>query len=333
MGSAMLGNLWLGARSSLPKTKIPPLILHTDMISRSDTPGTISGALTAGHRGFDISSPLGKKATNIHISLTSPYKQSKIERGDLFLQTGFGLSSVSKSKDLPIIEQIRRHLTDRPGYGVYQMTGRGLSRAHIDLVMLNWPRNAPNSNTPAYHDLMKELLETWRNLEDEVPSRIHHLGLNRVTSPVLEDIYKAVRIKPSLVSCGFRLWRQDPIIDVQDFCLDKGIVFAGQVMSEWWQAPRTKEFKSDMPYRTKFLENLSLRFDLPDLMMMACLAAGMRNTVFRVRAGQEGLSRVRGLQEWAQQNAEEWQSLVQEFQHLIRMPQVQQGSTPTPGDL
>lgn len=71
---------------------------------------------------------------------------------------------------------------------------------------------------------LPQTLEAWTKLEEFVPRKIHHLGISNVQLPLLEALYEAVTIKPSVVQNRFYpATRFD--VPLRQFCREKGIVY------------------------------------------------------------------------------------------------------------
>lgn len=71
---------------------------------------------------------------------------------------------------------------------------------------------------------LPQTLEAWATLEEFVPRKIHHLGISNVQLPLLEALYEAVTIKPSVVQNRFYpATRFD--VPLRKFCREKGIVY------------------------------------------------------------------------------------------------------------
>ena len=67
-------------------------------------------------------------------------------------------------------------------------------------------------------------MEAWTTLEGFVPHKIHHLGISNVQLPLLEALYEAATIKPSVVQNRFYpATRFD--VPLRQFCNEKGIVY------------------------------------------------------------------------------------------------------------
>ncbi|KAI9699468.1 MAG: hypothetical protein M1836_003079 [Candelina mexicana] len=329
MASAILGNLCLGARrTSLPKTNIPPLIFHTLKTERTKLTDTVSRALNDGQRGFDTSPHASDCrpgwTSAINAGLAPAFGKHKLRRDDIFIQKRFRPHSVKKHVSTPLAKQVHTFISDSLISELPRTTDRTVNLKHLDLVTLEWPEDVTNRDHPNYQNQLKRLLLTWRLLEEYVPSKVHHLGLDKVPLPAVESIHKAVHVKPCLASHGFPLWRDDAILKVQEYCLAEGIVFTGRQMQAWWKGRVTKEASKDMQYISEFLSPLCLQFDLPQQVLIGCLAAGLENTTFVLELlAPQVIRKACELQNWAQNNRQEWQSLVQEFQELIRLPRVQ----------
>lgn len=71
---------------------------------------------------------------------------------------------------------------------------------------------------------LSQTLEAWTTLEQFVPHKIHHLGISNIQLPLLEALYEAVTIRPSVVQNRFYpATRFDG--PLRRLCREKGIVY------------------------------------------------------------------------------------------------------------
>ncbi len=236
----------------------------------------------------------------------------------------FGPSGSRKEVQKTLSERIHACINDSLHNQFYRITDGASVQAHLDLVVLLWPKRVAHKDHPDYLYWMEWFRSAWAVLETYVPFKIRHLGMARVPTPMLEDIYRAVDIKPCTIDSDFPLWYEGSFSERQKFCLKHGLVLVGSPLREWWIITGSKRVAEQVQYHTKFLESLCLRFGLPEAETIGCLAAGLENTVFlHQMPTPQAMSRINELQTWAQNNPQQWQSLVEEFQYLIRLPRVQ----------
>lgn len=160
---------------------------------------------------------------------------------------------------------------------------------------------------------MDHTLEAWRTLESYVPNSIKYLGISNVTLPILQTLYKEVRVKPRFVQNRFHggtLYEKE----LRQFCQTNDIVFQA-----FWTLSGNPNLVKSAPVQN--LANFATVSPAVALFALVLALDGnisiLNGTTTHIDSSLEGLVRIR---EWAEkrENSYEWENQMKLFKGLVR---------------
>ncbi|KAI9836955.1 MAG: hypothetical protein M1837_003147 [Sclerophora amabilis] len=172
--------------------------------------------------------------------------------------------------------------------------------SYIDCLVLHSP-------LPTY----AETLEAWETFEEFVPHHVRTLGISNTTLPLLEALYDAARVKPSVVQNRFYATTGfDKTL--RRFCRDKGIVY-----QSFWTLTANSQLLNSRP-----ISSLAEAMRIDKAAALYALVLGLGNTVVldgtsnetRMKADVNAIAR---LSEWIVLHEREWQNVFEDFKKLI----------------
>jgi diketogulonate reductase-like aldo/keto reductase len=163
---------------------------------------------------------------------------------------------------------------------------------------------------------IQQTIEAWRVLESFVPSRIRALGISNTNLPILQAVYEAAKVKPSVVQNRFHAptgWD----VDLRKFCREHDIIYE----SFWTLSGNRKMLEV-----AKSIQELSRLAGVSKEVALYCLVIELGGTVplngttsnAHMKGDLEDVVRVRN---WTFVYADKWKDVISGFKVLIEEDQ------------
>ena len=176
------------------------------------------------------------------------------------------------------------------------------SAAYIDCLVLHSPFPDPIQTA-----------EAWQAMEQHVPHSARTLGISNIYSlPLLEALYRAARVKPSVVQNRFyadSLYDQD----VRAFCQAQGITY-----QSFWTLTANPHLEG-----SEVVASLAKEADVSRAVALYSLVLGLGRVsvldgttkVERMKADIEGVEKVA---EWRASRPDDWQRIASAFKVMLQ---------------
>jgi len=160
---------------------------------------------------------------------------------------------------------------------------------------------------------LSQTLEAWTTLEAFVPHQIRHLGISNVQLPLLEALYEAATIKPSVVQNRFYpATRFD--VPLRQFCRAKGIVY-----QSFWTLTGNPGLLNSKPVDALSKEICAEREQALYLLVLGLERLVVLNGTTREETMRADLQAVKRFQLWLDKVGEGiiWEKILADFKILI----------------
>ncbi|KAI9873036.1 MAG: hypothetical protein M1830_000905, partial [Pleopsidium flavum] len=182
--------------SAQPETKIPRFIYGTAW-KKERTADLVAQALRVGFWGIDTAAqPRHYREDLVGDGLREVFAEGGVKREDLYMQTKFTSiggqdpSNLPYDPNSPIPTQVKASIAS--SLHNLRCPDNTNQDPYIDCLVMHSPLPT-----------LSQTLEAWTTLEQFVPHKIHHLGISNIQLPLLEALYDAATIKPSVVQNRF----------------------------------------------------------------------------------------------------------------------------------
>lgn len=160
---------------------------------------------------------------------------------------------------------------------------------------------------------LSQTLEAWTTLEEFVPHKIHHLGISNVQLPLLEALYDAATIKPSVVQNRFYpATRFD--VPLRKFCREKGIIY-----QSFWTLTGNPKLLHSKPVDALRKEIGSEREQALYLLVLGLERLVVLNGTTKEETMRADLEAVKRFQQWHDEDGKAalWEKILADFKTLI----------------
>lgn len=281
-----------------------PAFIYGTAWKRDQTKVLVKEALKQGFRRIDTAAqPKHYQEHLVGEALRESYSEGIVSRNAVYIQTkyttpaGQDLNNMPYDPNSPLEVQLRTSISAslknlRPVHNSGE-------ESYLDCLLLHSP-----------FPTLKETLEAWSVLETYVPHQINTLGISNVTFPVLNAIYNASRIRPSVVQNRFYPQTQHDS-DVRAFCIQRGIKY----QSFWTLTGNPKLLRSEVVADLTQAADVSVSVALYALVMD--LGVEVLNGTTSAEHMQEDLEGIQRVREWAISNPGDWASYSAQFRAEI----------------
>ncbi|KAF2825247.1 aldo-keto reductase-like protein [Ophiobolus disseminans] len=281
-----------------------PAFIYGTAWKKDRTKALVKDALVAGFRRVDTAAqPRHYQEHLVGQALREAYSEGIVTREDLYVQTkytapaGQDLSNMPYDPDVPLESQIRTSVASSLRNLRVQFDSD--NGTYLDCLLLHSPLPT-----------IRQTIEAWKVLESYVPTQIRTLGISNVALPVLQALYEAATVKPSVVQNRFYpQTRYD--VPLRAFCKEHHITY----QSFWTLTGNPALLKSepvaDLAEATGVVPAVALYALVIDLDVVILNGTSSKD---HMRDDLDGIARV---QDFIQADQEHWHRIRAMFLELI----------------
>lgn len=283
----------------------PPFIYGTAW-KKDETTRLVKEALGAGFTAIDTAAqPRHYREELVGQALRETYSSGKLGRDQIYLQTKYTSPGGQDRNNMPydpkasLETQIRTSVASSLENLRPSEPKESEKESYIDCLLLHSPLPT-----------VQQTIEAWKILESFVPDKIRALGISNTDLFVLQAVYEAAKVKPTVVQNRFyNATKYD--VPLRKFCRENNIVYE----SFWTLTGNPKILSSEPVQQLSQLAGVSKEVAMYSLVIELGIAPlnGTTNPQ-HMKKDLEDVTRVRN---WTFVYADKWKGIVDAFKALI----------------